>query len=250
MTKDTGTALRMETIELAGTDCPVAMPTAPDGSPCAAPGLLLVLDGARMLRRAERLVADGRVDSRQLPVMVGLDAGDEERLAAYTPWPHAAFKPGAPDFGGRGDEHLREVVLPTARAARQAAGAALPASAADGPLGLLGYSLGGLLALYALTRTDAFDVVLAASPSSWYPGFGDYLERTPLACRPGAHVAVACGRDEGARHPEPICRVRAETDRVVATLAARLEEPPFVELDGLDHHRGAATRLAELLARW
>ncbi len=38
-----------------------------------------------------------------------------------------------------------------------------------------GYSLAGLFALWAATRTDRFDAVAAASPSVWFPGFTDYL---------------------------------------------------------------------------
>lgn len=38
-----------------------------------------------------------------------------------------------------------------------------------------GYSMGGLFALWAASRTDAFSAVAAASPSVWFPGFTEYL---------------------------------------------------------------------------
>ena len=38
-----------------------------------------------------------------------------------------------------------------------------------------GYSLAGLFALWAATRTDLFCGVAAASPSVWFPGFMDYM---------------------------------------------------------------------------
>jgi predicted alpha/beta superfamily hydrolase len=38
-----------------------------------------------------------------------------------------------------------------------------------------GYSLAGLFALWASTRTDLFFGVAAASPSVWFPGFIDYM---------------------------------------------------------------------------
>ena len=38
-----------------------------------------------------------------------------------------------------------------------------------------GYSLAGLFALWASTRTDLFCGVAAASPSVWFPGFIDYM---------------------------------------------------------------------------
>ena len=39
-----------------------------------------------------------------------------------------------------------------------------------------GYSLAGLFALWAATKTDVFSGVAAASPSTWYEGFTDYLQ--------------------------------------------------------------------------
>ena len=46
----------------------------------------------------------------------------------------------------------------------------------DAKLYLGGYSLSGLFALWAATKTDAFDGVAAASPSVWFPGFTGYLK--------------------------------------------------------------------------
>lgn len=43
-----------------------------------------------------------------------------------------------------------------------------------------GYSLAGLFALWASTRTDAFSGVAAASPSVWFPGWIDYVKTHPI----------------------------------------------------------------------
>lgn len=75
--------------------------------------------------------------------------------------------------------------------------------------------------MQALTVTDLFDALLLASPSSWYPGFVNMIERTPLACRPFTRIVLASRADEGAGEPEPICGIRQDTDRLVATLSAR-----------------------------
>ncbi|MCR5431032.1 MAG: esterase [Lachnospiraceae bacterium] len=40
-----------------------------------------------------------------------------------------------------------------------------------------GYSLAGLFALWAACQTDLFYGVAAASPSMWFPGFPEYMER-------------------------------------------------------------------------
>ena len=39
-----------------------------------------------------------------------------------------------------------------------------------------GYSLAGLFALWAGTKSAVFDGIVAASPSVWFPGFTEYLE--------------------------------------------------------------------------
>jgi hypothetical protein len=46
----------------------------------------------------------------------------------------------------------------------------------DAKLYLGGYSLAGLFALWAATKSDDFDGVAAVSPSVWFPGFTDYLK--------------------------------------------------------------------------
>lgn len=235
--------LEVSRVELGGAGRPFARPAAgcPEGD--AAPGLLVVLDGTRILRRVARMVEDGRLDPSRLPAMVGIDPDPADRgLAQYTPWWHPAYRQGAPDFGGRAAEFLEQEVLPVTRAARDMPGAG------DGPVGILGYSLAGLFCLDAAMHTDAFGTFLVASPSTWYPGFVDRVARTRLACDP--RFVLAYGTDEGADHPEPIAGIRQETDRLVAALTERTTRRPEVVTDTLDHHRGLDVRLEALLARW
>ena len=49
-----------------------------------------------------------------------------------------------------------------------------------------GYSLAGLFALWAATKTDRFSKVAAASPSVWFPGFTEYIKtRNPVMATVG-----------------------------------------------------------------
>ena len=43
-----------------------------------------------------------------------------------------------------------------------------------------GYSLAGLFALWAACQTDAFDGIVAASPSVWFPDFVPYMKEHPI----------------------------------------------------------------------
>ena len=86
-----------------------------------------------------------------------------DRDADYTPWPAPPLKAGESPFAGRAEEYLAfltgrllpelEDRYPFADARRR---------------GLMGYSLGGLFALYALYRTDAFCWLGCLSGSLWY----------------------------------------------------------------------------------
>ena len=64
-----------------------------------------------------------------------------------------------------------------------------------------GYSLAGLFALWAATRTDVFRGVAAASPSAWFPGFTEYLREHGVPC--GTVVSLSLG-DREARTRNPV----------------------------------------------
>ena len=204
-------------------------------------GAVVVIGGTRLMRRIARLVENGELDLGGLPCFVGVDAPNE--LHDLTPWWHPAFKEEAPDFGGGGDRFLDETVIPIARSVRVRLD---DAGSSEAPLTMMGYSLGGLLCLQALMRTDVFDRYLVASPSVWYPGFVNRLERTELAGDP--LVAIACGADEGASHPEPIAGIRQDVNRTHAVLSRKLSRTPSLSIDGGDHHQGLNARLVTLLS--
>ena len=73
-----------------------------------------------------------------------------------------------------------------------------------------GYSLAGLFALWAAYQTDAFDGVAAASPSMWFPGFAEYMDKNEIRTDT---VYLSLGdREEKARNP------------VMATVGDRIRE--------------------------
>ena len=73
-----------------------------------------------------------------------------------------------------------------------------------------GYSMGGLFALWAACRTDAFSAVAAASPSVWFPGFTEYMISSGIQT---GRIYLSLGdREEKTRNP------------VMATVGNRLRE--------------------------
>ena len=112
-----------------------------------------------------------------------------------TPWPAPALRPGEEDFSGGADEFLREWLDD-----------ALPRM--DAALGYsprrrftAGYSLGGLFALYAVTKSGLFSGCACMSGSLWYPGWGEYLRTLPPEIQP-ERLYFSLGKKEGGtRHP-------------------------------------------------
>ena len=62
-----------------------------------------------------------------------------------------------------------------------------------------GYSLAGLFALWSACQTDLFVGVAAASPSVWFPGFGDYLKEGKM--KTGCVYLSLGDKEERTRNP-------------------------------------------------
>ena len=127
-----------------------------------------------------------------------------------TPWPAPGLRLKDPDFGGGAEAFLASLHKAAAEAE-----AALPER--PGTKLLLGYSLGGLFALWAGTRTADFPLLASVSGSLWYDGWCEYLEANP--CR-GQRVYLSLGEKEPkARNPR-MARVGACTEKTEALLRA------------------------------
>ena len=125
-----------------------------------------------------------------------------------TPWRAPGLRGKDPDFGGEGEAFLEKLL-----AAVSEAEAALPEKPKTRLL--LGYSLAGLFALWAGTRTDAFPLLASVSGSLWYDGWCQYLEGHPCL---GKRVYLSLGdKEPKARNPR-MARVGECTERTEALL--------------------------------
>lgn len=110
----------------------------------------------------------------------------------YTPWPAPGFDAQGPAFGGGAHAHIAQLVEKV-----------LPQLEAEYGAGntphlrcIAGISLSGLMALYALYDTPAFDACISISGSNWYEGLLPYLQtHRPQAAQP--HIFLSYGRREG-----------------------------------------------------
>ena len=113
----------------------------------------------------------------------------EDRLGEYTPWPSAALNRRFPDFSGRGEAYLDELKENCVPWLVREWGAD-----AD-ELSLMGYSLGGLISIYALTRQTCWKRAVSLCGSFWYEGWLNYLgNHHPLT---NAEILLHYGKREG-----------------------------------------------------
>ena len=156
------------------------------------------------------------------------------------PWPAPPVRPQEAPFAGGADGYLQlltERILPEAVAK-------LPEAPAY--IALAGYSLGGLFALYAVTRTDVFARVASASGSLWYPGFAEYA-RTHAPLRRPDCLYLSLGDQEG-RTKNPMMRPVEENTRLLARHYQSAGIHAVLEMNPGGHFRDAVRRTARGIA--
>ena len=143
-----------------------------------------------------------------------------------SPW-HAPAVYGDIPFGNGAEETLEQILALTGEPGKRYV--------------LGGYSMGGLFALWAACRTDAFCAVAAASPSVWFPGFTEYMASAGIRAK---RVYLSLGdREEKTRNP------------VMATVGDRIREihawlqaqavPCRLEWNEGNHFRDLEERMAK-----
>ncbi len=204
--------------------------------PSKAPGAPLVVvngqgDEGAALYAAARAASDADF---ALAVVGGLDWDDE-----LTPWPAPGVFKGR-DFGGHAGawlEALTGSVLPAVRA-----------GLAEKPrwIGLAGYSLAGLFAVWAVYQTPAFERAASVSGSLWYPGFIEYAAANAPAGRL-ERIYLSVG-DREARARNPVMRpVEAAARRLAALYAGTGTDTRF-ELNPGGHFNDPLGRMARGIA--
>ena len=156
------------------------------------------------------------------------------------PWDSsAAFKGGEP-FTGGADDYLRLLLRDIlSRTEKDLMGA--PAWR-----GIVGYSLAGLFALYAIYQTDIFSRVGSISGSLWFPGWKEYaLTHEPK--RPPDCAYFSLG-DKESKTRNPILKsVRQDTEEIHDFYRSMGVDTVF-QLNPGNHEHHAAERTAAGIA--
>lgn len=110
-------------------------------------------------------------------------------------------------------------------------------------LGIAGYSLAGLFALYAAWRCDAFDRAACMSGSFWFPGFREYVLTHDPIRRPEKLYFSLGDREAKTRHPI-LKTVQSNTEEIREHCEA-LGIPVTWELNPGNHFSEDALRTAK-----
>lgn len=154
-----------------------------------------------------------------------------------TPWPAPGVFRNQNFTGGAGDylKHLTGEILPAAEAE-------LGFSPAH--RGVVGYSLGGLFALYAYYESACFDLAASVSGSMWYDGWLDYMRsHTPPV--PG-RVHLSVGDREKKSRNERMKTVEDATREAAEILKSEGVETAFVLNPG-NHFQDPSARQQKAL---
>ena len=104
-----------------------------------------------------------------------------------------------------------------------------------------GYSMGGLFALWAACRTDAFSAVAAASPSVWFPGFMDYLSAGGIHT---GRVYLSLG-DKEEKTRNPVMSAVGDRIREIHAWLKAQSVPCCLEWNEGNHFRDLEERMAK-----
>lgn len=110
-------------------------------------------------------------------------------------------------------------------------------------IGIAGYSLAGLFALYAAYRCDAFDRVASMSGSLWFPDFKDFAFTHELKRWPD-RLYLSLG-DREAKTRNPLLRTVQSNTEALAAHYELLGIPVTWELNPGNHFKDAARRSAK-----
>ena len=174
----------------------------------------------------------------------------------FTPWSAPAFRKGEKDPAGKADEYL----LRLTREIKPFIDANYRTKPEPEHSVLLGYSLGGLAALYSIYKTDRFGVIGSLSGSLWYDNFCEYMEQhKPL--REDLRVYLSLGGKECLSKNPRMGRVADCTEQVREILMRqlsvndsdvqdRLFENVFFEWNDGGHFHEIPERFAKAIAWW
>ena len=154
-----------------------------------------------------------------------------------SPWYAPALSKDGEAFSGGADAYLESLlsaILPWAE--KRILGKA-------SFIGIAGYSLAGLFALYALYKTDVFTRVASMSGSLWFPGFKEFCKENTMQILPEKLYLSIGDQESKTRHP--ILKTMQENTEELLGYFRSLGIPCKYELNPGNHFQDVNLRCAK-----
>lgn len=178
----------------------------------------------------EEIFAEIRGENFALVFVEGLNWNDDT-----TPWPAKGVFGGG-DFGGRAKDYLNILEGKIIPEAEKQLGLIDPART------IAGYSLGGLLSIYALFGTELFTAAASVSGSLWYDGFVDFTKENSAKVKVD-RVYFSLG-DKERRTKNPRMAAVQQATEEIHSLFKEICPNTIFELNPGNHFVEAEKRLA------
>ena len=157
-----------------------------------------------------------------------------------TPWYCPPLYPEDTPCTGGADEYLKlllEEIIPNTKE---------KLSGSPAFIGIAGYSLAGLFALYAIYQTDCFDRVASMSGSLWFPDFKEYALQNKMKKEP-ERIYLSLG-DKEARTKNQYLKTVQQNTEAIAEHYKELGLNVTCELSPGNHFKDADIRSAKGIA--
>lgn len=157
----------------------------------------------------------------------------EQRIHDYTPWAMPALDEKFEDFKGLGDTYISDVV----NALKPYIERKYRIDQAAKSNWLMGYSLGGLISVYAAYRYDCFGKIVSICGSFWYEDFVRWARAQDFISK-NADIYMIYGEHEGAGKESIQKNAVACTKEMIEILKAQLssEDKVSAVCDQGAHH--------------
>lgn len=113
-------------------------------------------------------------------------------------------------------------------------------------IGIVGYSLAGLFAIYAMYHTNMFKRVASMSGSLWFPGFVDYIKVSKIERIPDK-MYLSLGNKEATTKNQILKTVQTNTEVIYDFYQEKGVNVEFEQNEG-NHFKDAALRSAKGIA--
>lgn len=180
----------MEFTTIAGRECFVFLPDNYENEETSYPVVYLHGDKSTcaLLKEADFL-------SDLSYIIIGIMS--KKRLDELTPWPSPSLNSKFPGFGGEGNAYIQFIETKL----KPEVDLTYRTLASSQSTGITGYSLGGLISIYAAFHTTSFGCFASMSGSFWYPEFVPYVTKQSVRNRE-ARFYMSSGDSEGVGHKD------------------------------------------------